>query len=56
VAKNPSDPTFQYHLGMAYYYSGDKASAKEALKASLKLKPDAPQAGEEKHILEALNK
>jgi tetratricopeptide (TPR) repeat protein len=56
VAKSPSDPVYQYHLGMAYYYSGDKASAKDALQASLKLKPDAPQAGEEKRILETLNK
>ena len=56
VAKNPAEATYQYHLGMAYYYSGDKASAKEALQTSLKLKPDAPQASEEKHILETLNK
>ena len=56
VAKNPADPAYQYHLGMAYYYSGDKASAKEALQVSLKLKPDAPQAGEEKRLLETLNK
>ena len=55
VAKNPADAAYQYHLGMAYYYSGDKASAKEALQASLKLKPDAPQAGEEKRLLETLN-
>jgi tetratricopeptide (TPR) repeat protein len=55
VAKNPADPAYQYHLGMAYYYSGDKASAKDALQASLKLKPDAPQASEEKRILETLN-
>jgi hypothetical protein len=41
---------------MAYYYSGDKASAKEALEASLRLKPDAQQAGEEKRLLETLNK
>jgi tetratricopeptide (TPR) repeat protein len=56
VAKNPSDPLYQYRLGMAYYYSGDKAAAKEALQVSLKLKPDAPQASEEKQILETLNK
>jgi tetratricopeptide (TPR) repeat protein len=54
VSKNPNDAVYKYHLGMAYYYSGDKADARETLQAALKLKPDSPQAAEEKQILEAL--
>ena len=36
----PADPTFQYHLGMAYMQTGDWDKARRALKQALSLKSD----------------
>lgn len=39
VRKAPKNATFQYHLGLAYAKAGDKARAKSAMEAAIKLKP-----------------
>ena len=50
--KHPNAPTFNYHLGMSYAQKGDKAEAKTALEAALKLKPDEKLATEIQALLE----
>ena len=35
VAAQPEIPVFNYHLGMAYYKSGNKAEARKYLEAAL---------------------
>jgi Flp pilus assembly protein TadD len=52
--KAPDNPTIQYHLGMAYYKNGDKAAAKKALEASLKLSGNYPGSEEAKKVLQQL--
>jgi tetratricopeptide (TPR) repeat protein len=40
LKKSPNDPTFHYHLGLAYQASDQPTLAKEHLQQVLKLKPD----------------
>jgi tetratricopeptide (TPR) repeat protein len=40
VATDPSNPEYQYHLGLAYGQTGDKTKASQALTRALALKPD----------------
>jgi Flp pilus assembly protein TadD len=47
----PGDPTFQYHLGMAYVQTGDWDKARRALKQALALKPDFDGAADAKSAL-----
>jgi Flp pilus assembly protein TadD len=42
----PENPTFHYHLGLAYQKTGDYAHAKEQLKRALELRPVPRDAGE----------
>ena len=49
--KEPQNPSFQYHLGMAYFATGDRPRAKEALEKALRLKPDFVEAGDARKIL-----
>jgi Flp pilus assembly protein TadD len=53
VAKNPANPTYRYHLGMAFYQKGDKPQAKRELQAALQRKPPKD---EEQKIKELLGK
>ena len=39
VQKNPTNPTYHYHLGMAYAKSNDRARARASLEQALKLSP-----------------
>ena len=39
VAKQPSNPTFRMHLGMALYQKGDKPAARKELQGALASKP-----------------
>jgi len=50
----PTNPTFHYHLGLAYARSGDKDRAKSTLQAALRLKSDFAGAADAKRILEGL--
>ena len=38
IAKEPGNPAYHYHLGLAYIQSGDKAAARKSLEQALKLK------------------
>jgi putative PEP-CTERM system TPR-repeat lipoprotein len=40
----PDNPSYRYHLGMAYSRGGDAAKARAALQQALKLKPDYSEA------------
>jgi len=55
VTKEPNKALYRYHLGMAYYQSGRKPEAKEALQMALKLEPNFPHAAEAKQILGTIN-
>jgi Flp pilus assembly protein TadD len=54
MEKRPDDPSFHYHLGLAYSQSGDKAAARKALEEALKLKPDFDGAEDARNVLKTL--
>ncbi|MCU0691777.1 MAG: tetratricopeptide repeat protein, partial [Polyangiaceae bacterium] len=54
VEKDPKNPTFHYHLGLAYSQNGDKAAARQSLEQALKLKPDFEGAEDAKKVLSTL--
>ena len=54
VQKDPGNPAFHYHLGLAYSQTGDKAAARQALEQALKLKPDFEGAEDAKKVLSTL--
>lgn len=43
VKKQPDNPTFRYHLGIAYAQRGDTAKAKEELNAALRSNPSSKE-------------
>ena len=51
---DPKNPTFQYHLGLAYAKTGDKTRAKDALTKALSLQADFPEAADAKRALSSL--
>lgn len=51
VRKHPNNPTFHYHLGMALYQKGDRASARQALQTALRNKPSPEEASRIKELL-----
>jgi len=54
VKKEPGNPIYNFHLGLAYYKSGDKANAKRYLGASLKLKKDYDGSKKAREVLSKL--
>jgi Tfp pilus assembly protein PilF len=54
IEKIPDNPVVRYHLGMAYFKSGDKGNAKTELKKALELNPKFPGADEAKDTLAKL--
>jgi Tfp pilus assembly protein PilF len=52
--KQPEDPTYYHHLGLAYAQTGDKASARQWLERALKLKGDFEGAEEARRLLKSL--
>ena len=54
VKKEPQNATFQYHLGMSYYKSGNKEKAKEVLSRAVNLDPKLPEIKEVAGILARL--
>jgi putative PEP-CTERM system TPR-repeat lipoprotein len=40
VGKDPRNPVYQFHLGLAYAKAGERRKARAALEAALKLQPD----------------
>src|SRR5207245_1804758 len=51
VEKDPDNPVYQYHLGLAYASAGDGAHATESLSRALALKPDFDSARQAKDQL-----
>lgn len=54
VEKDPSNPEYHYHLGLAYRRAGDKVKASESLSRALALKPDFSGATDARTALAAL--
>ena len=54
IARDPKNPLFQYHLGLAYMNLDDRAHAREALQRAVQLKPDFEGAAESKKLLASL--
>jgi putative PEP-CTERM system TPR-repeat lipoprotein len=52
--KQPSNPLYAYHLGLAYHKNGDAAQARKELERALKLKPDFAGADHAKQVLESI--
>jgi len=51
VAKAPNVPIFEYHMGMAYYQSGNRDKAREMLQKSVDGKGDFPGKDKAKQLL-----
>jgi tetratricopeptide (TPR) repeat protein len=51
VEKAPDNPSYRYHLGLAYMLSGDTIGARSALQRALSSKPDADTAAEIRRLL-----
>jgi tetratricopeptide (TPR) repeat protein len=54
VEKDPSNPEYHYHLGLAYSRIGEKAKASESLTRALALKPDFSGAQDARTVLASL--
>jgi tetratricopeptide (TPR) repeat protein len=54
VKKSPKNPTYEYHLGMAYDGVKDRAHAKEHLERALELDPNYAKADEIRKVLAQL--
>lgn len=54
VAKDPGNPTYHYHYGMALMEKGDKPSTKRELEQALKDHPSKPQEAEIRGVLAKL--
>ena len=54
VEKDPGNPVYHYHLGVAYLEAGDKAKARAALQHALKLQPNFAGADEARVALARL--
>jgi tetratricopeptide (TPR) repeat protein len=52
--KDPQNPSYQYHLGLAYVKTGDRRKAKEALQRALAIKADFSGAEDAKKVLDTL--
>jgi tetratricopeptide (TPR) repeat protein len=54
VDKDPKNPVYQYHLGVAYSGAGIKAEARKSLETALKLQPDFAGSEDAKKVLAQL--
>ncbi len=54
VALVPKNPSYSYHLGIAYMRAGDKAKAKEVLESTLHMEPNSAFAQDVKNLLVSL--
>jgi tetratricopeptide (TPR) repeat protein len=55
IEKDPKNPAFHYHLGLAYSQTGDKAAARQALEQALRLKPDFAGSEDARKVLRTLD-
>jgi tetratricopeptide (TPR) repeat protein len=51
---DPKNPTYQYHLGLAYQGANDRLHAREHLERALQIDPQFPKANEIRKALAAL--
>ena len=51
VEKDPKNPSYQYHLGLAYKETGDRRKATEALELAAKANPQSPDAASASKLL-----
>ncbi|MCS7314651.1 MAG: tetratricopeptide repeat protein [Bryobacterales bacterium] len=49
--KEPNNPTFHYHYGMALYQKGDRPGARQALQTALRNKPSPEEAARIRELL-----
>ena len=54
VRKDPANPMFRYHYGMALLQKGDKPSARRELESALKNNPSKDEAGKIQELLRTL--
>jgi tetratricopeptide (TPR) repeat protein len=54
VQRDPLNPIYQYHLGMAYAKNGNRDDARRALGAALRLNPDFSGSNEARTLLASL--
>jgi tetratricopeptide (TPR) repeat protein len=54
VALSPHTPAYQYHLGLAHAKNGDKARARQALEAAIRLDPKFGDAENARQVLSTL--
>jgi Flp pilus assembly protein TadD len=54
VEKDPNNPLFHYHLGLAYAKAGNSTQARVSLSRALALKPDFNGAQEARTVLDSL--
>jgi len=52
VNADPKDPTYHYHLGMAYEKANNYAMAKKQFESALQISPNYSQAAEIKSLLQ----
>jgi tetratricopeptide (TPR) repeat protein len=55
VGKDPQNPSYNYHMGVAYYHKGEKREAEKSLQTALKLELNPEDAKEARRILEDLS-
>jgi tetratricopeptide (TPR) repeat protein len=51
VERDPGNPSYHYHLGVAYLGTGDKGAARTSLERALALNPKFPEAGDARAAL-----
>ena len=54
MEKNPGNPVYHYHLGLAYASAGDAVRARQSLTRALELKPDFDGAQDARKVLQSL--
>jgi Flp pilus assembly protein TadD len=51
VVREPRNPLYHYHLGLAYAKNGDEADARRSLAQALNLRPDFEGATDARRLL-----
>jgi tetratricopeptide (TPR) repeat protein len=54
IQKEPKNPTFRYHFGMALMQKGDKAAAKRELEMAIRNNPSRDEAGKIQELLKGI--
>lgn len=54
VTKNPNNALYHYHMGVAYFQKGDKATARKSLQTALSLRPDRQSEAKIRELLTKL--